>query len=181
MYYTYFEPFVGIHNPPDHNGQHWCTPHQAGPVHKTSVQITSSDCWQAENWDHEQSEACCQCSDNWRKLSQMPWTSTESISNRKSSNGDRNGEGNKGSNRSDGEYGTDCDSACKYEQSQTNTNHSIKPYSVDRCLSALVNLLPNTAEREAIIASISVCNSGCRNHAPLPHGESTDNRQSQDG
>ena len=107
------EPLVCIYHPPDHHRQHGPSPHKTRPVHQRRIQITASDTWQTQNRNHEHCKARRECSDNWRVLAQMPWTSPKSVADKEGSNGNWDGESNKGGNGGNAEDCTDCDDAAK--------------------------------------------------------------------
>lgn len=74
----------------------------------------------------------------------MPWTATEAVSNEKGSDRDRDGECDKGSNRTNGEDGTDGDVTCEDEEDAAASDEDIEPDGIDGRFGGLIDTGPIT-------------------------------------
>jgi hypothetical protein len=107
------EPLVCINHPPDHDGQHRRAPHKAGPGHGRRAQVGASNGGQAQDWDHERSEAGCKGANDGAVFAQMPRTLTEAVADQKGADENGNGEGCEGGNGGNAEDSTNRDVAAE--------------------------------------------------------------------
>lgn len=144
------------------------------PIHQLCRQIVSPHAWKAQNRHHHQNKRT-RTTSNWlAEFTQMPWSTSETISHKEHPNEDRDRESYHGCDSSNGEDSTDCYFTAKDEEKEQDANESVEPDCVDGRISVLIYLLDHVRERKAIITRISESDSRRSNHASLTHKEPAD-------
>lgn len=145
------------------------TIYDCGPVHQLQCDIGTSAGGEAENRRHHKNERASHHAYRLAELPQVPWATTEAITNEECLDEDWNCEGNVRSNCPNGEYSTNSNWATEYQTEQANTHASVEPDGIYWSVCVLVDSPNPERHWETSVTGIRKSDSRCSNHATLSH------------